>query len=450
MKKNLYYILLSLFLVTVLFPLKVNAAYIKDPENCDHSAVFIDSTYYYREKVLIKPTSTEWGAYQTVCQVCGTVVSESKLHPVDTYEVVMQDGTVKTLEGWFDHDYAHDVFDLTNTYRQENNLNTLSYNEVTQDDSDLRALEAAAYFSHTRPNGTRWNTVTDKWTYGGENLASGHPTPESVMTGWKNSPGHNHNLLYGKESGETPYQGLSVGVFRQMTYDQGYPREIIAWSQNFTFYRLDAETESGSQTTTPTTDGGTTDGGTTGGDGTYRNLEWEEVNGKSYWYENNVRQGTYSDDRCFSYDGTLRGREIYDPTSDGWYWLDVNADGAKAVGKEVFMPYIYQNQKDWDEDTINANAAASGANADGNLEHAELAEQVKKAIKDGTGKWVRYDHNGKMFKGWVLIDDSLASLYPDQVGNIYYYDRKTGLMAKGRTVIDGRTYYFDEITGVLK
>ncbi len=184
--------------------------------------------------------------------------------------------------------------------------------------------------------------------------------------------------------------------------------------------------------------------------GTYRNLEWEIIDGKSYWYEDNVRQGTSSDTKCFSYEGTLRGREIYDPTSNGWYWLDVNADGAKAVGKEVFMPYIYQDQSGWNEDDINNNATASGADAEGNIEHAELADQVKKAIHDGTGKWVRYDNEGKMLKGWVTIEGDLAALYPNQAGNRYYYDRKTGLMAKGTTVIDGKEYYFDETTGVLK
>ena len=35
-------------------------------------------------------------------------------------------------------------------------------------------------------------------------------------------------------------------------------------------------------------------------------------------------------------------------------------------------------------------------------------------------------------------------------GNIYYYDTKTGLMAKGWVTIDGTTHYFDETTGVLK
>ncbi len=187
-----------------------------------------------------------------------------------------------------------------------------------------------------------------------------------------------------------------------------------------------------------------------GGESTYRHLEWLTENGKSYWYENNARQGTSSDGKCFSYDGTLRGREIYDPASDGWYWLDVNANGAKAVGKEVFMPYIYQDEAGFSPDDINNVAALSGADASGNYEHAELAEQVKDAIQNGRGKWVRYDGNGKMLKGWVKIEGSLAAVYPNQAGNVYYYDRMTGLMAKGRTVINGTTYYFDEVTGVLK
>ncbi len=188
------------------------------------------------------------------------------------------------------------------------------------------------------------------------------------------------------------------------------------------------------------------------GSGTYKHLQWDVVDGKSYWYENNVRQGTYDDPQGVLGDGTVRGREIYDPSSDAWYWLDSIYDGAKACGKEVWMPYIYQKEKEWleNEEVLNENAAASGANAEGNIEHAELADQVRKAIISGTGKWVRYDNEGKMFKGWVTIEGDLAALYPDQAGNTYYYDRKTGLMAKGATVINGKEYYFDEITGALK
>ena len=43
---------------------------------------------------------------------------------------------------------------------------------------------------------------------------------------------------------------------------------------------------------------------------------WVTENGKEYWYENGVRQGY--DPNNASY----RGKEIYDPGSDAWYWLD--------------------------------------------------------------------------------------------------------------------------------
>ncbi|MBR1860940.1 MAG: hypothetical protein IJ796_03645 [Lachnospiraceae bacterium] len=79
-----------------------------------------------------------------------------------------------------------------------------------------------------------------------------------------------------------------------------------------------------------------------------------------------------------------------------------------------------------------------------------MGECVYNAIKKKSGKWVRYDENGKMLKGWVKIEGALATLYPDQVGNTYYYDTRTGLMAKGEVKIDGVTYHFDEITGALR
>ncbi len=159
-----------------------------------------------------------------------------------------------------------------------------------------------------------------------------------------------------------------------------------------------------------------------------------------FWYEDGVRQGTESDPKSFTYDGTVRGREIYDPDSDAWYWLDANADGAKAIGKEVFMPYVYQNEADWDAEEIAANAQASDAG---------LSDYIQTCITEGTGKWVRYDESGAMLKGWVTITGKLALLYPDQAGNTYYYDTKTGAMVKGQVTIEGTTYYFDEVTGVL-
>ena len=53
---------------------------------------------------------------------------------------------------------------------------------------------------------------------------------------------------------------------------------------------------------------------------------WYEENGGKYWYENGVRQGL-----------TGRGKEIYDPSSDAWYWLDANEQGRVAVNKDVYQ-----------------------------------------------------------------------------------------------------------------
>ncbi len=166
----------------------------------------------------------------------------------------------------------------------------------------------------------------------------------------------------------------------------------------------------------------------------------QDAAGKTYWYEGGVKQGTYDDPKGVMGDGSIRGREIMDAKSKGWYWLDSVYAGARALNKEVWMPYIYQDEAKWSEEEIKANAAASG----------NMAAQVERDIKAGTGKWVRYDANGAMFKGWYTVDDTQKQYYPEeQHGKTYYYDPKTGLMAKGDLEIDGKVYHFDEKTGVL-
>jgi len=168
--------------------------------------------------------------------------------------------------------------------------------------------------------------------------------------------------------------------------------------------------------------------------------KWYVEDGKSFWYEGGVRQGTYDDPNGVVGFGTVRGREIYDPESNAWYWLDAVYDGAKAIGKEVWMPYIYQNEAEWDDATKRNIASESDPG---------MEDLVYEYMVNGTGKWVRYDEEGRMLKGWVEIKGTLAEKYPDQENNIYYYDNRTGLMAKGFITMDGKVYHFDEITGVL-
>ena len=153
--------------------------------------------------------------------------------------------------------------DLTNKYRQSNGLNSLNYTSGLQSASDLRAVESVVSFSHTRPDGTRWNTVTAQWSSGGENLAAGQKSAERAMQAWKASEGHNRNLLYGRETGQSPFRGISVSCFHAFAYGHAktimeidvttgriierplteyekqkqelIPDEYVYWVQNFTF-----------------------------------------------------------------------------------------------------------------------------------------------------------------------------------------------------------------------
>lgn len=109
-----------------------------------------------------------------------------------------------------------------------------------------------------------------------------------------------------------------------------------------------------------------------------------EEDGKKFWYENGVKQGTEG-----------RGKEIYDPDTDAWYWLDAVQGGAVATSKDVYQ-------------------------------------------ESNGGKWVRYDAEGHMVKGWTETDDGK-----------YYFDEITGAMAKDYVTVDGVEYRFDTYTGIL-
>ena len=57
----------------------------------------------------------------------------------------------------------------------------------------IRAEEIAKVFSHTRPDGSSWSTVS-AGVYG-ENIAMGQKTADKVMAAWLTSEGHRANIL---------------------------------------------------------------------------------------------------------------------------------------------------------------------------------------------------------------------------------------------------------------
>jgi len=57
----------------------------------------------------------------------------------------------------------------------------------------VRAEEITRKFSHTRPDGSRWSTVSAK-AYG-ENIARGQRSAEKVAASWMSSDGHRRNIM---------------------------------------------------------------------------------------------------------------------------------------------------------------------------------------------------------------------------------------------------------------
>ena len=91
---------------------------------------------------------------------------------------------------------------LINQYRQQNGLSTLSSTPTMENASVWMSgdMGAHAYFSHTDFQGRDpWTRLCDFSycfnTWKGENIAAGYSTAQTVFDAWKNSPGHNANML---------------------------------------------------------------------------------------------------------------------------------------------------------------------------------------------------------------------------------------------------------------
>ena len=105
-----------------------------------------------------------------------------------------------------DPDPCRSVLALVNGERAEAGLPPLTYRDDLQAAADLRATEIVTLFDHTRPDGSTCFTAFNvSYMTAGENIASGYRTPEAVMTGWMNSPGHRSNIL------KANFTGLAVG-----------------------------------------------------------------------------------------------------------------------------------------------------------------------------------------------------------------------------------------------
>ena len=113
--------------------------------------------------------------------------------------------------------YAYDSEELSfltliNNYRAANGLPALTMSNSLYNASEGHSYDMATanYFSHTGSDGSSpWDRIRAAGytynTYLGENIAAGYVDAGSVFEAWRNSPGHNANML------DANYHAIGVG-----------------------------------------------------------------------------------------------------------------------------------------------------------------------------------------------------------------------------------------------
>ena len=94
---------------------------------------------------------------------------------------------------------AEEVVRLVNAERAKEGLSPLSISTKATQGAQIRAQEILTLFDHTRPDGSSFSSIFKdmgiSYYTAGENIAMGYPSPEAVVAGWMNSPGHRANIL---------------------------------------------------------------------------------------------------------------------------------------------------------------------------------------------------------------------------------------------------------------
>lgn len=86
-----------------------------------------------------------------------------------------------------------EILRQVNEYRARYGLGSLSRSAELDRAAALRASEISKVFSHTRPDGSSWSTVSGSAL--GENIAKGYRSAAKTMAAWMSSNGHRANIL---------------------------------------------------------------------------------------------------------------------------------------------------------------------------------------------------------------------------------------------------------------
>ncbi len=126
--------------------------------------------------------------------------------------------------------WKRDVLALVNQERAKNGLSALAWGTTCENAATVRAREIMTSYSHTRPDGSAFDTACPVPATGGkagENLNAGNAavSPETVVASWMASPDHRANIL------DPDFKYVSVGfIFDPNSSYKTY------WSQFFSTY----------------------------------------------------------------------------------------------------------------------------------------------------------------------------------------------------------------------
>jgi len=119
-----------------------------------------------------------------------------------------------TIYGTQDYNEINEVLRLVNKARAAEDKEPLVMDPTLVKYAMQRAAEIAAYYSHTRPDGSSCFTVMESTHYygaSGENIAIGYPSAAEVTDGWLNSEGHYNNIMGVNYN----FQTIGIGCFYQ-------------------------------------------------------------------------------------------------------------------------------------------------------------------------------------------------------------------------------------------
>ncbi|MFJ7492612.1 CAP domain-containing protein [Streptomyces sp. NPDC097727] len=115
------------------------------------------------------------------------------------------------------------IVTLVNSERSKAGCSPLTMNAKLTKAAQDHSADMASHrnMSHTGSDGSdpgdRITRAGYQWSAYGENVAYGYTTPESVMAGWMNSPGHKRNIL------DCSFKEIGVGLAQPGNY----------WTQDF-------------------------------------------------------------------------------------------------------------------------------------------------------------------------------------------------------------------------